>query len=139
MKLNGRRHPSERGGAQAAAHDGDLAGADRSRAPRRGLAQDLSPDEELDAANSTKGSTKTDRRRRRRASRWGGRRRGCDSGELLPAVLGRGTSTSGTAGLLTSTRSSWCNSHRREGNSLGDRSWWRRPRVLRQRRLGSCG
>jgi hypothetical protein len=49
---------------------------------------------ELDVVNPTKVSNETGRRRQRHASRWGGRRRGCDSGELLPAVQGMGASTS---------------------------------------------
>jgi hypothetical protein len=77
-------------------------------------------------ANSNKVSTPKDRRRRRRTTPRGGRRRKASSGELVPAVQGMGASTSGTASLLTSTRSS-CTVPRRRRDGAGGVRWrWRR-------------
>jgi hypothetical protein len=88
----------------AAASGGRSASEPRSRGLGHELARDLVLAAELDAANSTKVSTRAEGRRRQRAARRGGRRRGYDSGELLPAVQGTGASTSNPCGFLTSTR-----------------------------------
>jgi hypothetical protein len=106
---------------ETAALDGDLAGASRSRTPVHETRRDLPLDVLLDAANPNKGSNKTDRGRRRRTSRWGGGRRGCDSGELVLAVQSMGASTSGTAGLLTSCSCSRPKLRRRGGDAGGVR------------------
>jgi hypothetical protein len=119
---------------KAAALDGGLAGAGRSRAPGRGLARDLSPDEELDAANPTEVPNGTGRRRRLHTSQRGGRRHKVCSGELVPAADGTGASTSPSSGFLTSTRS-FALLHDEGGTAAEgnrQRRWW--PRVVRRRR-----
>jgi hypothetical protein len=58
------------------------------------------------------------------------------SGELVPAVQGKGTFTSGTAGLLTSTRSSCTVPRRKRDDAGGDRQRRGGARVRARRRRG---
>jgi hypothetical protein len=119
------------GSAEKAARGSGIAGEARSRVSGHESRRDLVLDAELDAANSTSASTRAEGRRRQRPTRRGGGRRGCVSGELLPAVLSRRTSTSGTASLLTSCSFSRSKPRRRGGDVGGVR--------LRRRRLGFGG
>jgi hypothetical protein len=112
-----RRHRRRR----TAASGGGIAGETQSRVSGHESRRDLVLNAELDAMNSTNVSMRAEGRRRQRAMRRGGRRHGCDSGELLSAVLGRGTSTSCTSGLLTSCSCSRSKPRRRGGGVGEDR------------------
>jgi hypothetical protein len=97
-----RRHRRRR----TAASGGGIAGETRSRVFGHQKTWQLALDVQTDLANSKKGSTSTDRRRRRCTSQRGDQRRKASSGELLRAAHDTGASISNTCGFLTSTRSS---------------------------------